>query len=49
MPEVKDIDLKTISLEKSNLEILNEDVNNTLNDIAKKHERFAPIKKRPAI
>ena len=49
MPEVKDIDLKTISLEKSNLEILNEDVNNTLNDIAKKHERFTPIKKRPAI
>ena len=45
MPEVKDIDLKTISLEKSNLEILNEDVNNTLNDIAKKHERFAPKKK----
>ena len=37
MPEVKDIDLKTISLEKSNLEILNEDVNNTLEMILQKN------------
>ena len=46
MPEVKDFDLKTISLEKSNLNIREEDINNTLNDIAKKHERFAPITKK---
>ena len=46
MPEVKDFDLKTISLEKSNLNIKEEDINNTLNDIAKKHERFAPLTKK---
>ena len=46
MPEVKDFDLKTISLEKSNLNIREEDINNTLNDIAKKHERFAPLTKK---
>ena len=49
MPELKDIDLKSISLEKSTLNIREEDVNNTLDDIAKKHERFKPLnKKRPA-
>ena len=46
MPEVKDFDLKTISLEKSNLNIREKDINNTLNDIAKKHERFAPLTKK---
>jgi len=46
MPEVKDFDLKTISLEKSNLNIKEEDINNTLNDIAKKHERFVPLTKK---
>lgn len=46
MPEVKDFDLKTISLEKSNLNIREEDINNTLNDIAKKHERFVPLTKK---
>ena len=46
MPEVKDFDLKTISLEKSNLNIKEEDINNTLNDIAKKHERFTPLTKK---
>ena len=46
MPEVKDIDLKTISLEKSNLIITDQDINNTLEDIKKKHERFAPLKKK---
>ena len=46
MPEVKDFDLKTISLERSNLNIKEEDINNTLNDIAKKHERFAPLTKK---
>ena len=45
MPEVKDFDLKTISLEKSNLNIREEDISNTLNDIAKKHERFVPLTK----
>ena len=50
MPDVEDIDLKTISLEKSNLLIQEEDINNTLNDIAKKHERFVPLKiKRPSV
>ena len=50
MPDVKDFDLKSISLEKSTLNIREEDINNTLNDIAKKHERFSPLKKnRPAI
>ena len=50
MPELKDIDLKSISLEKSTLNIREEDVNNTLDDIAKKHERFKPLnKKRPAV
>ena len=46
MPEVKDFDLKTISLEKSNLNIREEDISNTLNDIAKKHERFVPLTKK---
>ena len=46
MPEVKDFDLKTISLEKSNLNIREKDINNTLNDIAKKHERFVPLTKK---
>ena len=45
MPDVKDFDLKSISLEKSTLNIREEDINNTLNDIAKKHERFSPLKK----
>ena len=50
MPDVKDFDLKSISLEKSTLNIREEDINNTLNDITKKHERFSPLKKnRPAI
>ena len=50
MPDVKDFDLKSISLEKSTLNIREEDINNTLNDIAKRHERFSPLKKnRPAI
>ena len=35
MPEVEDIDLKTISLEKSNLMISDQDINNTLEDIKK--------------
>ena len=46
MPELKDIDLKSISLEKSTLNIREEDVNNTLDDIAKKHERFKPLNKK---
>ena len=45
MPEVGDVDLKKISLEKSTLIIRDEDINNTLNDIAKRHERFSPLKK----
>ena len=45
MPEVEDIDLKKISLEKSTLIIRDQDINNTLEDIAKRHERFSPLKK----
>ena len=45
MPEIKDIDLKSITLEKSVLKIL-KDIKNTLEDIAKKHERFTPLSKK---
>ena len=43
MPDLKEIDLKKISIEKSNLQIRDEDIKNTLNDLAKKHERFIPL------
>ena len=40
MPDLKEIDLKKISIEKSNLQIRDEDIKNTLDDLAKRHERF---------
>ena len=43
MPDLKEIDLKKISIEKSNLQIRDEDIKNTLNDLAKRHERFIPL------
>ena len=49
MPELKDIDLKSISLEKSTLNIREEDVNNTLDDTQKNTRGLAFEKKRPAI
>ena len=45
MPEIKDIDLKSITIEKSKLLIGEKDIKNTLEDIAKKHERFTPLSK----
>ena len=42
MPDVKDFDLKSISLEKSTLNIREEDINNTLNDIAKSMRGLVP-------
>ena len=44
MPDLKEIDLKKISIEKSNLQIRDEDIKNTLDDLAKRHERFIPLK-----
>ena len=50
MPEISDIDLKSITLEKSVLKILDTDIQNSLDDIAKNHERFKPlVKKRKSI
>ena len=50
MPNVPDFDITKIILEKSILDIKQTDLDNTLNDIAKNHERFAPLdKKRKSI
>lgn len=46
MPEIPVFDLKKITLEKSNLQISDDDINNSLSDIAKKHERFVPLKSK---
>ena len=46
MPEVPAIDFKKIEIEKSNLKISESDIKNTLDEIAKKHERFAPLKNK---
>ena len=45
MPEIPDMDLKKISIEKPVLEIKDEDVKRTLEELAEKHERFEPLKK----
>ncbi len=45
MPELDDLDISKIELEKSQLLINDNDVKNTLEDVAKKHERFAPLEK----
>ena len=46
MPKIPVIDLNKITLEKSNLQISDNDINNSLSDIAKKHERFVPLKSK---
>tara|TARA_B100000035_G_scaffold137814_1_gene117452 strand:+ start:1922 stop:3244 length:1323 start_codon:yes stop_codon:yes gene_type:complete len=48
MPDIKQIDLSEIKVEKSSLEVSDSDIKNTLDDIAKKHERFLPLKKKRA-
>ena len=46
MPVLEEIKFEEFKLEKSNLEITEKDIKNTLNDIAKKHERFSPLSKK---
>ena len=46
MPEVPDIDLKNIKVEKSELLIDEKDTDKTLQELAKNHERFEPLKKK---
>ena len=48
MPDIELIDLSEIKIEKSSLEVSDSDIKNTLDDIAKKHERFLPLKKKRA-
>ena len=43
MPDLKEIDLKKISIEKSNLQIRDEDIKNTLDDLAKRHGKIYSI------
>ena len=50
MPEISDINIKSFTVEKSKLKITEDDIKNSLEDISKKHERFAPLaKKRKSI
>ncbi|MDC3176395.1 trigger factor [Alphaproteobacteria bacterium] len=44
MPEVPDIDLKKIEVEKSELLMDEKDIDKTLQELAKNHERFEPLK-----
>ena len=46
MPDIKKIDLSELKIEKSLLQVSDADIQNTLDDIAKKHERFSPLKKQ---
>ena len=48
MPDVQKINLAEIKIEKSALQVSDSDVKNTLDDIAKKHERFSPLKNKRA-
>ena len=48
MPDIEQINLSEIKIEKSSLEVSDSDIKNTLDDIAKKHERFLPLKKKRA-
>ena len=48
MPDIKEINLGEIKIEKSTLQVSDSDVQNTLDDIAKKHERFSPLKNKRA-
>ena len=46
MPEIPDFDLKLITVEKSKLNITKKDIDNSLSQIAEKHERFIPLSKK---
>ena len=46
MPEIQKVDLKKITVEKPFLEIGSEDLERTLKELANKHERFEPLKKK---
>ena len=46
MPEIQKVDLKKITVEKPYLEIGSEDLERTLKELANKHERFEPLKKK---
>ena len=48
MPDIKKIDLSELKIEKSLLQVSDADIQNTLDDIAKKHERFSPLKNKRA-
>ena len=48
MPETQKINLVEIKIEKSVLQVSDSDIKNTLDDIAKKHERFIPLKNKRA-
>lgn len=44
MPDIKEIDLKKITVEKPVLEIEDKDIKKALTELADKHERFEPLK-----
>ena len=46
MPDLPKINFNQIQIEKSILQIKEKDIENTLDDIAKKHERFSPLKQK---
>ena len=46
MPEIPDYDLKKIIVEKSKLKISDKDIDNSLSEIAEKHERFHSFKNK---
>jgi len=48
MPEIQKINLAEMKIEKSALQVSDSDIKNTLDDIAKKHERFIPLKNKRA-
>ena len=48
MPEIEKVDLKRIIVEKPYLEIESDDLERTLKELANKHERFEPLKKKRA-
>ena len=49
MPEIPEIDLKKIEIEQSQLLIDEKDTDKTLQELAKNHERFEPLKKKKKI
>lgn len=46
MPEIPEIDLKKITLEKSELDFKESDLDKSLENIAQNHERFIPLEKK---